>query len=342
MTSTDRSFREYWGDPEIQSLGPFLWLGIAGLVGAFFLPEHSLLREVVRDMAIALVVSVLVGGLIEIRRHERTRRAAELGMLELLGEHLVPKAVLAQFTQNILPSGIVCEPWHLLMRLAPIVSEHESGATSAGCHITCHSTLKYRLRNYLSHEQTINLQHELGNPEAMPGQDEMRARFDRIQWSIYPIDGRPTTRVLRGTEISTYLLSGDQGELAIPCALPADGSIEVELERTELLPCPGQFPWYMFWSTLNPTVKIETSGLEDVTFALLLRHPKGRHVEPVRPNEWEIRAALLQGQGFALTASVSAEPPLAISAEGNPGQGRMDSPFPPGLPEAPHPDTTES
>lgn len=304
MIPADRSAREYWDDTEIRSLGPFLVSGVACLCGAAALPEHSLARDLVRDVGVAFLISVLVGGFIEFRRHERSRRAAELGMLELLGELLVPKELLAQFTQNILSSGIICEPWHLVMRLEPFVAERATAVASGGRYLRSRSTLSYQLKNCLLHEQTIKLNHELGNPNRDLGDETLQARFERITWCVSTAEGEVLKRELRDSQIDEILLPGDQGELAIPCTLPANGVVSVELVRTELIPCPGQFPWYMFWSTLNPTVRIETSGLEDVTFDLLLRHPNGRHLKPERRDEWTIKAALVHGQGFAITATV--------------------------------------
>jgi hypothetical protein len=269
--------------------------------------EPEILHEIVRDLGIAVVISVLVFVFIEYHNHRRREKETEQDVVSgILADMLGPE-VWTQVKTAIIPDGIICERWELDASISrePVIVTDSAGRKVEEVHFVSRAVLRYTLRNYREREAPILLRHELesdirgtttaGNP--LPC-------IKRLH--IKPSALKPPSEDLNTADLDKQGCLRGGGYFEMPVTLSPESTLEVTLEREEAI--SGQFPWYMFWVTLRPRVVVHSVPGSGLVFGLRLRHPLGRDVDPARtdPSEWQLPAAFLQGQGFAIMTTGAA------------------------------------
>lgn len=271
-------------------------LGLLGLAAWASSPSEAL-RDVVRDIGIALLVAVLVAKLIELDSHRRREEEARRGGTRATLELMFGPEVWPLIKSTMIPDDVFCERWDLDVRISKETVDLNSGGASLAAeeHLVSRGTLNYTLRNPLKSERSTTLRHEL---ETERSGTSPRGAVPAVTAFSYEFDPPRGTAVhLDATALAPGGSLGKNGIFELSVTLPANSRLKVSMERAEVV--AAQFPWFMFFVTLKPHVKVRPAEGSDLAFGIRLRHPQSRDLPANPDNEWTIPDCL-PGQGFAI------------------------------------------
>ncbi len=270
-----------------------LLVGICLLLVSHMLHADTLLRDLLRDLGIATVVSFVVTVVIE--SYSARRREADIrgGILDAILGKMIHPALWQEIKSNVI-GGFVCEAWHLQILVSREKLTPLSGGPAREQYVST-GTLTYKLTNQMNKNQNAVLVHELEHDvDGQESSNQMLPRFDELT-----ISGMPgsSPAPCRGEELTKFV-KGDF--LNKPITLPPLGTVEVGLTRREVLNVPGSRVWYMVWVSLSPKITI-TSEVSDVIFDVVARHPSRERLQEIVPGkEWLFHGVMLPGQGLEI------------------------------------------
>ncbi len=268
-----------------QSESPRLsWMLISLFVGgvAFIACSHlsrfhdSLFGEIIRDLGIALCISVVIALIIELSLSRHTF----LRGLDAIMQRTVPPDVWEEFRQHVITQPMMRENWSLKMSL---------GQSKDGLCVS-DTAVKYTIVG-LQDALRTHVRHELDSHRTPPG---AATRYSRAKIGKDEYVG---AAALAGANV----LSNGGLTLQLPVKLERhDQTVPVELEFIETVDCPDIIIWWMGRVTRNVTLKIEqlpSSWSVDVQ----TYHPAPHLLVPTgNDNEWSFTGVMLPGQGVEI------------------------------------------
>jgi hypothetical protein len=266
----------------------------------------EVIDHLTRDLGIALVISGVVGSLIE--KHLNDRRV-QAGKNDERGE-VVRRVVLQQAMKQIGKVGglgpIFCRLWHLETEIG-LRDVVVSGGSKKKRYVSV-GTLEYTLVSAGATEQPVVLRHEL--------ERDVKGRIDGTRLPLMTNFGyvvRDATKAvvsekeldfpkipIRSAAEGTLKFDPSTGDVeALPILLPPGGEVCVKMTRVEAV--GTQFPWYMYWVTERVMVKVTSRPGDGLKFRFALRPKVSLENTANHPERALDVRDLLPGQGFSIS-----------------------------------------
>lgn len=231
--------------------------------------QHGFSSEILRDVGIALCISVFIAFLIEIG----LARKMFANGLDAIMEQTVPPRVWDEIRQHVISQPVVRHDFTITMNLAKSMNDYVST-----------TTLEYTvesLRDALTH----HVEHELDahrNPDPVPC-----VRYEKISVdnSGLPLQEVVSEDGLKAAYDVNFAWVGD--------------TRKISLSIRELVKATDVISWWM----TNPTdgLKVEVNAPADLDCEVIAHHPtKGLHDDPKKKGYWRFLGVMLPGQGFEI------------------------------------------
>lgn len=283
--------------------------------------SDSLLHHALRDVGIAFIIAFLVTVVLEHYSHRQREADIRSGLLDVILGKVIPPDLWAELKASVIAEGILCDSWELR-----VVIHQESlqiEGQPAQPRFVARSTMTYTLRSQINRDYPVELKHELEAEEiGQRNNGEMIPRLVSLACqAASSVDHFPELN-LDAQQLEAYL-DANRSLIKIPLTIPAAPSqgVRVVLEREELATIPGQFSWYVFWITRNPTVSVDTSQISGHDFRVYARHPNRGRLRQIGSGIWRFEGIMLPGQGFAIvfrTKRTSPPPQPAVVPHSDP------------------------
>jgi len=232
------------------------------------------INEIIRDLGIACIVSVVVAALIELSLARHTFLAG----LDAIMKRIVPDDVWQDFRQHVISQPLTVEKWALKMNFR----------SNASGQLESRATLSYQITAL--ERVSTQIVHELDRHRTATGTATGFTRA-RINDKDYP-----TLAALQGAG----LVRTDARKLEFPAKLQMMGaSMAVELEFTEIVGRPDTIVWWMPHVTRDVDVKID--GLPSNWAAEVeTYHPAPHQLVPNGSSAWQFTGIMMPGQGIEI------------------------------------------
>lgn len=231
--------------------------------------------EIVRDLGIALCISVVVALIIEVS----LSRKIFLRGLDAIMERTVPDEVWQDFRQHVISQQLMRENWTLTMNIRELQDRRLASRT----------TVSYVIVS-LQDALATDVFHELDSHRSLPGADHrfLRATIGRDHY------GDPAQL------LGEKLLSEDGLTLRVLVNLKKYGDRSpVELEFEERLTCPDTIVWWMGRVTKNITIVVKGVP-EAMCVGVKTFHPAQGQLEQIADQTWQFTGIMLPGQGVEI------------------------------------------
>lgn len=274
--------------------------GICLLLLSHNFSPGTLLREGLRDLGIAVVISFVVTIVIEYYSAKRREADIRSGILDAIMEKIIPPAVWDEIRSNIIEPAILCETWNLTVVISrdPVVLQTENQQVDQ---YVATGTLTYTLSNLLNRDRVYRIRHELESDiQGKELNDNVLPRYTSLTSDAR--DGVSGEEINYNGQALKDRRYWTDNMLTVPVRLPRSPSspVRVAVSRKEIIQIPGGYPWYMTWVTLNPTISIETQ-IQGINFDVVARHPNSRLLHVVAPGKvWQFSGVVLPGQGLEI------------------------------------------
>jgi hypothetical protein len=246
----------------------FLIVGIGLILGAHKLQSgYVLFSETLRDVGIALCISVFIAFLIEVGL---AHRMFENGLNAIMRQ-TVPPEVWNEIRQNVISQPVIQHDWHITMKI-------EKGNTEYISTTTLHYVIE-SLRDVWPHQ----VHHELDlnrNPVTPPGN-----RYEKISVDSKPVDLQKA--------VSTDKLKAD---FEVPF-IGHGKKKKVSVRFSERVSETDIITWWMSIATIGLSITVTVPDNLNVTVSA--HHPVGVFQVGVK-GHWVFKGVMLPGQGFEI------------------------------------------
>ena len=255
---------------------PMKTAGVAFLVSGTLLIALSheidthwvLSAEILRDLGIALCISVFIGILIEFGL---ARKTFERG-LDAIMRQTVPPEVWDEIKQHVISQPVFRTHWTIVMQIAPNKDSEYLSKTKVTYFITS-------LRDLL----TYNVQHEVDNH-----------RVNDVQNCFQSITVERIPQHLKN------IVKGNEAEFSIYFRKEKDSKF-VELTFEERVKENDVINWWMNIATQALRIEVYAPSTLDVDIEA--HHPEESILEPKSKSCWAGDGVMLPGQGFEIRLS---------------------------------------
>lgn len=256
-------------------------LGTSLLFIAHLLDHGTLAYDIVRDLGVASLVSVIITIVVEFYARNRLQAEIRSGVIEATLRRLIPEKVWEKIKIEILSQDTIRRNWTLIMNVA-------EDATLGDGRFRCDTIQSYELHNLTGRETTVLVQHELyphitgqsANGDALP-------RFVRATVGAQHYEGAELQELLRDGGL----------KLELPVPLPAgEVGMPVRLESREIVRANDTFVWWMTNTTDQATV--EVSAPDTLHFHLRAPYHHGPLQEITPGRRWMFPGIIALGQGL--------------------------------------------
>lgn len=256
-------------------------LGIALLIIAYLLGSGNLAHDIVRDLGIAALVSVIITIVFEFYARNRLEAEIRSGVIESTIRRLIPERVWEKIKIEILSQDTIRQDWTLIMNVV-------DDSTLGDGRFLSDTIQSYELHNLTGRETTALVQHELYTH--ITGQDaagDPLPRFVRVTVGPKHYEGADLQKLLRNGGL----------KLELPVPLPAEATgVPVRLEVKEIIRANDTFVWWMTNTTDRATVEIAAPDNLRFTLRAPFHHGPLQEITPGR--RWTFPGIIALGQGL--------------------------------------------
>lgn len=256
-------------------------LGMALLIIAYLLGSGSLAHDIVRDLGIAALVSVIITIVFEFYARNRLETEIRAGVIEATIRRLIPERVWEKIKIEILSQDTIRRNWTLIMNVV-------DDPTLGDGRFLSDTIQSYELHNLTGRETTALVRHELY--AHIRGQDpngDSLPRFVRVTVGAKHYEGENLKELLHNGGL----------KLELPVPLPAEETaVPVRLEVKEIVRANDTFVWWMTNTTDRATVEIAAPDNLRFTLRAPFHHGPLQEVTPGR--RWMFPGIIALGQGL--------------------------------------------
>jgi hypothetical protein len=255
--------------------------------------------EVLRDLGIALLITVILAGTVEIYARVRFKDEILTGAVEAAFK---PLSVFDQVRRKIIGSEVIKRDWIVSMNLTPDATM----VHSARCeYFASHTIVSYKLSNTSDAMVLYPLRINLDKDLVCKGSD---GKVVPCVNSVH-IDGDPMKAKDFQDCISNEGLTFEKD-----LRLHRGQTMQIAVDLSEVVRVPDTFAWSTNAVTESAGFDIETSGSPEVVCFVEALHPEKGQLIQAAPGRWRFMTGLLPWQGFEIRTAFKGTTPREANA----------------------------
>jgi hypothetical protein len=266
--------------------------------------------ELLRDLGIALLVSVFVTFVIERYASNRLREHITYDVLSAAYAKVVPQQIYRQVADNVFRSDVYRRNWEVHIQTKGKTEDIQQSHVAI-----VRGTTTYEVENL--NEQEIRFEVSGGIDMDVRVADQIIPRFHKITLTDQSnrqlfnecISDNDAKNLLKdgGSPIRIgegFLRQQDQQiRFAVPVSIPGRGKIGVTFEGERAVHVPGN---YVLYATAPADgIKIVVSG-DQLHLEVFPLHPNRTALRRPSSNTWQFECGILPWQGFQLRCAIAA------------------------------------